>query len=129
MSSIADQIHSAARSHQRLLRGETIVLRDSAGETLATIDDAIVTADPATVGSIGEGPGEQDGLLRLAPEHHTDAKASLTAVVRGETWNIVHVADVVGGQFRVEIRLHQAEASGTHTNLFDLHGRQIPYAS
>lgn len=128
MTSIAARISAVASKVTRRLRGETVVLHDSAGATLATITDAIVTTDPASVGSVGSGPVEIKGVVRLAPEHRANAVQSLTLVAQGYTWNVIFVGAVKGGLFRVEIGRTEGEAEGQHTNLFDLDGTQAVWA-
>lgn len=127
ISIVASALIVAAQVTRRL-HGETVVLRDSAGVTLATITDAIVSTDPASVGSVGSGPVEIKGVVRLASEHRENAVQSLTLVAQGYTWNVIFVDSVKGGLFRVEIGRTEGEAEGRHTNLFDLDGKQAVWA-
>jgi len=122
--SIVSQISDITRGITRTLRGEAVTLYDATGTISAEISDAVVTVDPANVGIVGNGPGDQSGVLRLAAKHHAAAKASTTALVRSRTWNIVHVGDLLGKTFRVEIRTQEGEAEGKHSNIFDLDGNQ-----
>lgn len=110
----------AANAARRFLRGETIILLNSTGGTVATIEDAIVTVDPASVGVFGDGPAQHQAVLRLDEDSRGDALNSLTATVRGMEWQIVNVGEVEYGRFRVELRREEGHA----TNYTDLSGRQ-----
>ena len=110
----------AANAARRFLRGETVLLLNSAGGTVATIEDAIVTVEPAIVGGFGDGPGQHQAVLRLDADSRENALASLTATVRGMEWQIVSVGEVEYERFRVELRRDEGHA----TNYSDISGRQ-----
>jgi|Laugrespbdmm15sd_2_1035082.scaffolds.fasta_scaffold61739_2 hypothetical protein len=110
----------AAHAAREFLRGETVVLVSKTGTTVATIDTAIVTIDPATVGDFGDGPAQHQGALRLHEDYHANALASLTATVRGMVWQIVCVGEVELQRFRVELRRIEENA----TNYSDISGKQ-----
>ena len=120
MSSLVSDMAALVFASVRTLQGESVTLRTSAGDIAAEISDAVVSLDPAAVGVPGEGPGSQSGVLRLAETHRAAALTSYTATVRGSILNVVHVAEPVGGMFRVEISSDVQDRS----NLFDLSGNQ-----
>jgi hypothetical protein len=122
--SITSQISTVCRGVTRSLRGEAVTLFNADGTISAEIPDAVVSIDPANAGIVGNGPADQSGVLRLPESYHATAKDSTTATVQTRTWNIVHVSEIKAGTFRVEIRTQEAEASGKHSNEFDLDGNQ-----
>jgi hypothetical protein len=122
--SIAAQIHSAARQTQRLIRGESVTLRDSAGATLVMIVDAIVIIDRSSV-TRGDGPAEIRGIVRLAETHHANAVLAHTCTAQGEAYSVIHVGDVINGECVVIL----GKADTDHTNLFDLHDTQAVWGS
>lgn len=114
---------TAAHAARRFLRGETVVLTNSAATTVATITDAIVTIDPATAGDFGDGPAQHQAILRLDEARYNDALNSLTVLVRGMVWQIVSVGQIELGRFRVELRRTEGHA----TNLTDFSGKQATW--
>lgn len=118
--SVVSDIAGVAAQVTRGLHGEAITLRDEAGVISAEITDAVCTLDNASVGQIGDGPGDHRGVLRLSAAHRPAALLSLTASVRGQTWHVVSVGEVFGDSFRVELRRDEE----LKTNLFDLEGNQ-----
>ena len=122
VSAAATIAHEVTRS----LHGETVVLKNRAGSTLATITDAIVSIEPAVVPGIGEEMPDKQGVLRLQATHRANALAAFTATVRGIVFHVVHVSEVFGDLFRVEIGTKPDENS--HTNMFDVSGKQIPWS-
>ena len=125
--SITSRISAVTQKITRKLRGETVLLKDNAGGTVVTIEDAVVSIQPATVPGAGEDMPDKFGVLRLAATHRPDALASFTATVRGIDYQIVHVGEISADLFRVDIVTRKDQNS--HTNRFDLHGRQIPWSS
>lgn len=125
--SIVSEAASIAHEVTRTLHGETVVLKNNAGSTVATIEDVVVSIDPAAVPGAGDDMPDKSGVLRLAATHRTNALASFTATVRGIEFQIVHVGEIFAGMFRVEIVSRKDQNS--HTNRFDLNGRQIPWSS
>lgn len=111
---------TAAHAARRFLRGETIILLNSAGGTVATIEDAIVTVDPASVGVFGDGPAQHQAVLRLDEGSRENALNSMTATVRGMECQIVSVGEVEYERFRVELR----RVEGHATNYADISGHQ-----
>lgn len=116
---IAEQIHSAGRQAQRVIRGESVVLRDPDGDISAEISDAVVTLPPVVV-THDDGPAEHEGTVRLVAAHHVAAKAARTITVRGSQWHVLTVSDIYAGTFRIEI----ARIDRDHPNQFDLKERQ-----
>ncbi|MCA9063417.1 MAG: hypothetical protein KDA96_10170 [Planctomycetaceae bacterium] len=110
-----ESCHAAARSAQRVLRGETVLLRDPAGDISVEIPDAVVSLTSPAV-TRGAGPVERSGTLRVAAEHHAAAKSAHTVTVRGELWSVLTVGDLYAGEFTVEF----GRGDLAHTNLFDL---------
>ena len=117
--SLIEELQTIGSDVIRDLHGEAVTLRDQAGDISAEISDAVVSLDPPAVAR-DSGPAERDGLLRLAATHHAAAKASLTATIRGETWDILTVGEVYAGAFRVEI----GRVDEDHSNQFGLDQKQ-----
>lgn len=119
--SLISAAHSVVHEVTRLLHGETITLH-TASDISVEISDAVVSL-PAVVVTHDDGPAERDGTLRLAAEHHADAKAAKTVTVRGSQWHILTVGDVYADSFRCEIALIDAD----HSNRFDLQEQQAEW--
>lgn len=111
----------------RSLHGETVVLKNRAGSTVATITDAVVHLDPAAVAGAGDDIPDKSGVIRLKGSDRTNALAAFVATTRGIEFQIVHVGEIFGDSFRVELVTRKDQNS--HTNKFDLSGKQIPWGS
>jgi hypothetical protein len=123
--SITSRISAATQKVTRKLRAESVTVTDAAAVTTNLIDDdrkpeAVVSLDPISVGDFGSGPGRWQGHLRLPASRRALLLTCLTAVIRGQTWNIVGVGEVVGDSFRVELRRDE----DTHTNYSTLDDQQ-----
>jgi|GEM_PF-2930470 len=122
--SVVSNAAAISFSVTRSLHGESVTLKNAAGVGTA-ITDAVVSLDQPAV-TAGDGPMPRTGVLRLEESRRALALQSMTAVVRGIDFQIVSVGEVFGGMFRVEITTRNDQNS--HTNMFDLHGRQIPWS-
>ena len=122
-NALMTRVHEATFSVSKMLRGEQIVLRDPSATVLATITDSVVTLDPVAV-SRADGPAERSGVIRLSSEHHANAVASHTCLVRGETFDVLSVGKVYGSRFRVEI----GKADQDHPNIFDINDTQAVWS-
>lgn len=123
--SITSRISAVTQKITRRLRAETVTVTDRDGVTTNLIDDdrkpeAVVSLDPISVGDFGSGAGRWQGHLRLPASRRALLLTCLTAVIRGQTWNIVGVGEVLGDSFRVDLRRDEM----THTNYSDLEGAQ-----
>lgn len=123
--SIASNAANLALKCAARLQGEAVTLKRAAGNETA-ISDVIVSLDNPSVGSAGDGPMPQTGVLRLTENHRTEALLCSIAIVRSTEFQIASVGKVFGGFFRVEIATREDQNS--HSNMFDLGGRQIPWS-
>ncbi len=123
MLTVLSNVMTTARKLTRRLRGESITAATPNGTT-TTIDDAVVKVDDASVGPPGSGPASGQAVLRLDPELRSLLLTCVTATVRGQVYDIVHVGDVHAGSFRVELRFDADRDNKPHSNLFDISGNQ-----
>jgi hypothetical protein len=118
---IAEQIHSAGRQAQRIIRGESVTLHN-ASDISTEISDAVVTLPPVVV-THDDGPAEHEGTVRLVAAHHVAARAARTITVRDSQWHVLAVSDIYAGTFRIEI----ARIDRNHPNQFDLKEQQAEW--
>lgn len=121
--SIATRIHEVTRSVTRALRGETVTAISRAGVS-TDITDAVVTLDRAAAGDFGSEKAIQQGTVRFAGTRRALLLTCDRVTVRGSQWEIVHVGEVYGDSFLVDLRRDDPN----YTNLQDLTtGKQIPW--
>ena len=123
MLTVLSNVMTTARKLTRRLRGESITVTTTTGTT-TTIEDAVVKVEDATVGLPNEGPAAGQAVLRLDPSQRTLLLTCVTATVRGQVYDIVHVGDAYAGAFRVELRFDADRDTKLQSNMFDISGNQ-----
>lgn len=119
MTGFIQDLHTVSQDITRDMHAEAVTLYDGTGVISVEISDAVVSLDTPSI-TRDDGPAEYTAVIRLAATHHATAVTSQTALVRGQTWDIVSVGDVYAGAFRVEL----SRLDANHTNRFDLSQQQ-----
>lgn len=123
--SIVSEAAKVALEVTATLHGESVTIKRANG-TETTITDAIVTIDNPSIGGAGDGAMPQTGVIRLPEARRAEALLCTIATTRGTEFQIVSVGKPYGGFFRIEIATRDDQNS--HSNLFDLGGRQLPWS-